>query len=235
MFKITILVFLFFFVSCVSMHTPTNHFVPSITNKNQFEGEFSVGTALSLSAAYSPIKHLSVMANVQTLPKINSSTFQNCGELAIGFYCSTQKIVFGLNGGMGIGAYNWQYAQANDTMSYNLFTNGQFQKVTLQPFIAFTDNSADPSWFAGFSIKANYFMDQFTSLTYSYEEAPGFVGPKTNLSLEPCFFTRNSFSKMFYIKGQAGLNISYDDSMFWPTQYVFVRVGLGISLGKGSK
>jgi hypothetical protein len=218
--------------SCVSLHTPSTHFVPSITQKNQFEGEISFGPRLAgLNLAYSPLKHVTVMGNVQALPlKVSTSRYQRNCELAIGLYGNKRRLIYGLNAGYGMGSYNWDYFLANDSTSYSLSATGNFQKLMVQPFLAFTNDASHPKWFAGISIKGNYFWDQYTSLKYSTEQAQHFSGLKMNTSLEPCLFTRNFFSENFYLNAQAGMNISYDESMFWPTQYLFLRLGIGLRL-----
>lgn len=223
---------LFFLISCASLHTPSPHFVPSITKKNQFEGEATAGLkSASVNFAYSPLKHLTVMGNVQALPfKNNTVHFQRNCEMAIGTYGSKSKFIYGLNGGYGMGAYNWDYNQFNDSLSYSLHTKGNFQKLMLQLYIAVTDNSSDPNWLTGISIKENFYWDQYASLKYTTRENENFSGMEKNMSFEPCFFAKRFFAKKFYFNLQAGMNISYDHSMFWPTQYVFTRIGLGLKL-----
>ena len=127
-----------------------------------------------------------------------------------------------------MGTYNWNYTQFNDSISYSLYTNGNFQKIMVQAFMAVTDDSDKPSWFAGVSLKGNYYWDQYTSLRYSTSQNNDFNGLQKNMSFEPCLFVRDFFSRRFYLNLQAGMNISYDRTMFWPTQYLFFRVGIGV-------
>jgi hypothetical protein len=223
---------LFFLCSCVSLHTPSPHFAPSITKKKQLEGEAAIGLkSANVSFAYSPLNHLTIMGNVQNLPfKNGSSRFQRSCEVAIGAYGSRKKVIYGLNMGYGMGAYNWDYWHFNDPTAYLLYTQGNFQKIMIQAFLAFTDDSDDPHWVTGISLKENFYWDQYTSLRYTTEQNKDFAGMERNMSFEPCIFTRNFFNKCFYLNLQAGMNISYDRSMFWPMQYVFARIGLGLKL-----
>ena len=223
---------LLFLFSCVSLHTPSPHFTPTILKKNQFEGEAALGYGpASVSFAYSPLNHLSVMGNVQALLLTNKrSSHQRNAEVGIGTYGSWRKLIYGLNAGYGMGSYNWNYNQFNDSTSYSLHTNGNFQKLMVQGFIAFTDDASAPSWYAGVSLKGNYYWDQYTSLRYSTKQSSDFNGLQKNMSLEPCLFVRDFFSQRFYLNLQAGMNISYDHTMFWPTQYLFFRVGIGVQL-----
>ena len=221
-----------FLFSCASLHTPSPHFVPTITKKNQFEGEASAGLrSASVNFAYSPLNHVSIMGNVQGLPVKNSTPYfqRNC-EVAIGIYGSRRRMIYGVNGGYGMGAYNWDYNQFNDSVSYSLHTKGNFQKLMLQVYIAFTDDSSSPSWCTGISLKENFYWDQYASLKYTTQENENFSGLQRNTSFEPCIFTKNFFTRKFYLNLQAGMNISYDHSMFWPTQYVFTRIGLGLKI-----
>jgi len=224
---------LFFLFSCASLHTPSPHFVPCFTKKNQLEGEVAAGVkSANVTVAYSPLKHLTLMGNVQGLPyRNNTAQFQRNCELAIGTYGSRKRILYGLNVGYGMGAYNWDYNQFNDSASYSLRTKGNFQKLMLQIFIALTDDSSDPTWMAGISLKENFYWDQYTSLSDTRKQSADFAGLEKNTAFEPCLFVKNFFSKKFYLSVQAGMNISYDHSMFWPTQYLFTRLGLGLKLG----
>jgi len=103
--------------------------------------------------------------------------------------------------------------------------------MMLQLFLAFTNDSSDPSWLAGISLKENFYWDQYTNLSSARQQAADFSGFEKNTSFEPCFFAKNFFNKKFYLNVQAGMNISYDHTMFWPTQYFFTRIGLGLRLG----
>src|ERR1700754_3034648 len=97
------------FFSCVSLHTPSPHFVPSISGKNQCEGEVSVGlSSASVNFAYSPLNRLTLMGNVQGLPlNPNSRRYQRNCEMAVGTYGSGKRTMYGLNAGYGMGAYSW--------------------------------------------------------------------------------------------------------------------------------
>lgn len=227
------LLFCFFLFSCASLHTPSPHFVPSITKAKQFEGEAALGLkSASASLAYSPLNRLSLMANVQVLPYNNNKhNFQRNCELALGTYGSRKKIIFGFNAGYGMGAYNWDYMQFTDSAALTLRTNGNFQKIMAQVYLAFTNDTADPSWMAGISLKENFYWDQYVSLSSTKKQMNDFSGFEQNTSFEPCLFAKNFFGKKFYLNVQAGMNISYDRTMFWPTQYFFTRVGLGLKLG----
>jgi|GEM_PF-2489262 len=219
--------------SCASLHTPSPHFVPSITKKNQFEGEAAAGLmSASVNFAYSPLNRLNVMANVQVLPTKNSGPHyqRNC-EMAIGTYGSGKRIIYGFNTGYGMGAYNWDYNQFNDSTTYSLRTKGNFQKLMVQVYIAITDEPLKPNWMAGISLKENFYWDQYTSLKYTKQQHADFSGLEKNMSFEPCVFVKNSFAGKFYVHVQAGMNISCDRTMFWLTQYVFTRIGLGMRLG----
>ncbi len=172
------------------------------------------------------------MANVQALPfRKESSRYQRSCELAVGLYGTKRKIIYGINAGYGLGGYNWAYSISDDSTFYSINTNGNFQKLMLQPFIGFTNDAYTPEWIVGFSIKANYFWDQYASLTYSARDHSNtFSGLKNNSSIEPCIFTRNFFNRSIYLNAQAGMNISYDVSMSLPTQYLFLRLGVGLKL-----
>lgn len=226
------ILFLFCLSSCASLHTPSPHFIPSITGKNQFEGEAAVGLrSASVNFAYSPLNRFTVMGNVQGLTlKNNQVSYQRNCELAIGTYGSRSKIIYGVNAGYGLGAYNWDYNQFNDSINYSVHTKGNFQKIMVQVFLAFTNNSLDPSWIAGISLKENFYWDQYASLNYTAQQTKDFAGLEKNMSFEPCLFTKNFFTKKFFMNIQAGMNISYDRSMFWPTQYLFTRIGLGLKI-----
>jgi len=226
------ILFLFFLCSCASLHTPSPHFVPSITKKKQFEGEASVGLkSASVNFAYSPLNRLTVMGNVQALPfNTPSSHFQRNCELALGTYGSRRNLLFGFNTGYGMGAYNWDYSQFNDSVNYTLRTHGNFQKLMAQVFFTLTDESSDPTWLAGISLKGNFYWDQYMSLRYTTRENEDFSGMEKNMSFEPCIFAKNFFTQKFYMSVQAGMNICYDRSMFWPGQYVFTRIGVGLKL-----
>jgi len=223
---------LFFLLSCASLHTPSPHFVPSIIKKNQFEGEAAMGLkSASVNFAYSPFSRVTIMGNVQALPfKNNNAHFQRNCEVALGTYGSASRLIYGINGGYGVGAYNWDYSQLNDTLHYVLHTHGNFQKLMLQVYVALTDNSSDPQWLTGISLKENFYWDQYASLRYTTRENENFSGMEKNMSFEPCVFVKRFFTKKFYFNAQAGLNVSYDHSMFWPAQYLFTRVGLGLKL-----
>ncbi|WP_317899407.1 hypothetical protein [Aurantibacillus circumpalustris] len=227
----TILPFFILF-SCASLHTPSPHFTPTITKKNQFEGEASFGYGpASVSAAYAPLNHLTILGNVQALVLTKNAGFhQRNAELGIGTYGSCRKLIYGFNAGYGLGSYNWNYNQFNDSTTYSILTNGSFQKLMIQSFIAITDDATDPGWYAGISLKGNYYWDQYTTLRNSTQQANDFNGLEKNMSFEPCLFVRDFFTNRFYLNMQAGMNISYDHTMFWPTQYLFFRLGIGIKL-----
>jgi hypothetical protein len=221
---------LLFLFACASLHTPSPHFTPTITKKNQFEGQTSFGYKMAgVSFAYSPLNKLTVMGNVQALPLFNyTKSFQRNVEVALGTYGSAKKIMYGVNAGYGMGSYNWDYNQRNDSMNYILSTNGRFQKLMVQAFFALTDDSSNPQWCAGISLKGNFYWDQYVSLKKTSQLNQDFKGMEQNSSFEPCFFVRDFFSQRFYIDLQAGMNIAYDHSMFWPTQYLYSRIGIGI-------
>ena len=222
------------FSSCVSLHTPPAHFTPTLTKKNQLEGEAGFGlVASNVNMAYSPLKHLSVMANVQalTFKKNNSGHYQKCAEFAVGYYGTKKRLIYGFNAGYGLGTQHLNFNFFTDTTSYSLQTSGKYQKLTLQSFIALTDNPDAPGWFLGLSLKESLYMDNYASLTnYGKERINVRNVDETNTSFEPCIFTKHFFSKRFCLTTQVGMNISYDESMFWPTQYVFLRIGAGIRL-----
>lgn len=230
--KILPIVSLVFLCSCASLHTPSPHFVPSISKKSQFEGEANFGIRVtSVNFAYSPLQRLTVMGSVQGMPlSVNSANYQRSCEVALGTYGSRKRFIYGLNCGYGLGAYNWRYDQFNDTVGYSIYTHGDFQKLMAQVFFALTDNPDEPKWLAGISLKGNYYWDQYASLSYTTRQQKDFSGLQQNTSFEPCLFTKNFFTRRFYLNAQAGMNISYDQSMFWPLQYVFLRVGLGLKL-----
>lgn len=221
-----------FFVSCVSLHTPSPHFVPSITTKNQLEAEAYVGLrSASVNLAYSPIRRITLLGSVQALPfKRDNHNYQRSCELGVGTYGSRRKSIYGINAGYGLGAYNWDYMQFNDSIGYSVLTNGDFKKCMVQVFFALTDDSSNPGWVSGLSFKGSLFWDQYASLRYSHKDGDGFSGLEKNSSFEPCVFTRIFFNTHFSLNLQAGMNISYDHSMFWPSQYVFLRFGLGLKL-----
>jgi hypothetical protein len=223
---------LYFLCSCASLHTSSTHFVPSITQKGQFEGETFAGSqAAGANFAYSPLSHLTVMGNVQaTLVKKSSSTFQRNCEVAVGTYGSRSRMIYGINAGYGMGVYNWDYTLTTDSSVSPLRANGNFQKVMIQAFLAFTDDSTDPTWLAGVSFKENYFWDQYVSISYETRHATDNSGLQRNTSFEPCIFVKNFFTKKFYLNAQAGVNISYANSTFLPARYVFTRIGIGMKL-----
>jgi hypothetical protein len=223
---------LYFLYSCASLQTSSTHFVPSITQKGQFEGETSVGSqAASVNCAYSPLNHLTVMGNVQALlVKKNSSASQRNCEIAVGTYGSRSRIVYGINMGYGMGTYNWDYVPATDSSVSPLRANGNFQKVMVQAFLAFTDDSTDPTWFTGISLKENYFWDQYVSINDETHQVMDNRGLQRNTSFEPCIFTRNFFTRKFYLNAQAGMNISYSNNAFLPARYMFTRIGIGMKL-----
>lgn len=171
------------------------------------------------------------MGNVQRMPfNAAPSQFQRNSEVALGTYGSLKHIIFGVNAGYGLGAYNWNYHQFNDSVSYSLLTKGNFQKLMLQAFLAFTDDSSHPSWLAGISLKQSFYWDQYASLKYTTRELADFRGAEKNMAFEPCVFVKVFFNEKIYLNGQSGMNISYDRSMFWPGQYIFVRIGVGLKI-----
>lgn len=221
---------MFCLASCVSWHTPTAHFTPCLVKKNQGEAEATLSlNGLNFLSAYSPVKHLLIGVNLNAMARQQDQSFYQKGaELALGFYNTKKRVLYGFNAGYGVGEYNWTFHQFNDSISYSLQTLGNYRKYTLQAYLAFSNNPEDPEWFTGLSLKQSIFSDN-SNLTYSYpgENKETINGTMINSNFEPCVFFKYYTLKKFQINTQAGMNISYDRSMFWPTQYFFLRIGLG--------
>jgi hypothetical protein len=218
--------------SCVSLHTPSSHFTPALTQKNQFEGEVSSNVnSVNVNLAYSPLNHLSVLGGVQKLVRRNNNEFQKVGEIGLGYYVMKNDVLFGVNGFAGKGEYDLSFYHLTDSSGYNISFVGAYRKLALQAYIAFSDNIKKPNWLAGFSLKSSFYNDNLTAQRdFGKARFDLSQGPMSNSTIEPCIFTKNYFNKYFYFNTQVGMNISYDISMFWPTQYVFVRMGLGLKL-----
>lgn len=186
--------------------------------------------AVNACVAFSPVKHLSLNLNANSmLGSLNSVYYQKNAEFAVGIYNVTKKLVYCLNAGYGFGDYNLSFFQFNDSTSYNLRTYGDFRKYTVQAYIAFSNNPSEPKWFAGLSFKESLFKDR-AEIKYSYADDKAIIGSVSNSNFEPCIFYKYYPTRLLNINAQAGLNISYDRTMFWPTQYVFLRIGLGVRL-----
>ena len=221
-----------FFASCVSLHTPSPHFTPAISQKHQSELETSVYLqGISLTAAYSPLNHFLILGAGQSALPFNSSKYQRSAEFGIGYYHTKHNVLFGLNTIAGAGEYNWRYNFLTDSSGHHIQTKGNYQKIALQGFIAVSDNIKYPEWLIGFSVKSNFYRDNLSAITdYGQQRFNLHDGPMSNSTIEPCFFTKNYFGKHLCLNAQVGMNISYDISMFWPTQYMFMRIGLGFRI-----
>ena len=226
------LLIIIFLPACVSLHTPTSHYTPALTQKNQLEGEVSSNVnSITVNGAFSPVNHLSLIGGAQTLLRRNTNRFQRSAEIGVGYYYLKNNTLIGVNGLGGIGEYDLSFHHITDSTGYTITTKGSYRKIALQAYIAFSDNIKNPNWFAGFSLKSNFYNDNLTAITdFGKARFDLNQGSMSNSTIEPCLFTKNYFNKHFYFNTQAGMNISYDLSMFWPTQYVFVRVGLGLKL-----
>ncbi len=223
-----------FMASCVSLHTPTNHFTPCFTDRAQFEGEVSASANnVSFNAGLTPLKHFSALAGMQySTFKSKGENYQNNAEFGIGYSRHIRWVLFGVNTIYGQGSYKWDFSIPTDSAAYTLITSGNYQKGVIQTYVLFTNNTSKPKYVVGLSIKQNFYFDNLKSisdfgknLTQSKSET------LLNKNLEPCLFYRKSFWKVFYLNVQCGtILMASDKTLVKPTQSTFGRIGIGLKL-----
>ena len=116
---------------------------PMMTEKHDFTADAGIGVSgLNVQAAYSPVKHMGIMANFSTesiLNKENSNRYSKVdfGELGLGYYMKFGRFfMFDLYGGGGMG---WSKIILDST-NRNDITNVNYYRLFAQPSIAFTTN-----------------------------------------------------------------------------------------------
>lgn len=223
-----------FMASCVSLHTPTNHFTPCLTGRAQFEGEASASVNnVAFNAALSPLKHVSVLAGMQySTFKNKDGNYQNNAEFGIGYSRHVRWCLVGINTIYGQGSYKWDFSIPTDSAAYTLLTSGNYQKGVIQPYILFTNNTSKPKYVVGLSLKKNFYFDNLKSISdFGKNITQSKSETLLNTNLEPCIFYRKSFWKVFYLNVQCGtILMASDKTLVKPTQTTFGRIGIGLKL-----
>lgn len=116
---------------------------PMITDKNDFTADVGVGASgLNIQTAYSPAKHLGIMANFATefiFSKKENKKYHkvNFGDIGFGYYHKFGDFfMVDLYGGGGLGFSKIMLDSNNRTD----LTNVNYYRLFAQPSIAFTSN-----------------------------------------------------------------------------------------------
>ncbi len=135
--------FLIFFGCKPPAYVPNKINAPFINEKYDFTADAGIGVSgLNIQAAFSPVKHLGIMANFSTeaiLSKENNSRYNKVdfGELGAGYYLKFGKLfLFDLYGGGGMGFSKIVL----DTTNRTDVTNVNYYRLFAQPSFAFTTN-----------------------------------------------------------------------------------------------
>jgi hypothetical protein len=159
----------FILCSCQFVTVCPTHNTPVFTKGGQAETVLTAGgTGVNLNVAYSPVKHVSIMASGYSYPGLmyNGRYFHNSGEAEIGGYISRKHFYASIGGGYGAGCVNYVY-QGRVTESVDisepLIKRFNFDKPFLHLYIFYL-NSDGAS--LGLSIKYDLYTMNYKYAKY---------------------------------------------------------------------
>ncbi len=220
----TLKIYLWIFIlsllsSCAPIYVPNTVNAPLLESGGEFQGGGYIGTnGYDLQAAFSPVDHLGIMANISYDNKSDSANDNYrehfFGEAGMGYYRTiTPLLRTGVYGG-----YGWGYGAAKDTYNFittsNVVAKGYYHRAFLQPEFGLVNDVFE----SGIAVRGAYIH------FYEFEtSAETYKNTNDGLFVEPVIFARVGYK---WIKFHAQTGFSYP-----LTEYGFDRAPFIFNFG----